>query len=130
LPWCCFHAFCLVPVHAYFIVSLFLTRELARLSQVREKIQAVHARRAELASAIKILSRAASSIRAGRGCVASAPIGGGGGDVTLASVTRSLVQARWLRGQFDRRWGFARDRTLGAALRVCVCVCVCVCVGI
>ena len=110
-------AFVRVPIHAPLIIrSVFLTRELADLSQVREKIQAVRARRAELASTITVLSHAAASIRAGRGCVASAPIDGGGGDVTLAAVTRSLVQARRLRGQFDRRWGFARDRTLGAAL--------------
>jgi len=122
-------------------------------SQVHEKIAAVHARRADLVSAINILSRAATALRAGRGGVAFAFVGdsaasaadatdavdatdataasdGGDDGVKLATVTRSLMQARRLREQFDLRWGFARDRTLGATLEVCVWVFVCVCVWV
>ena len=85
------------------------------------------ARRAELASAIKVLLRAASALHTGRGGTTDALPGDAGSGVTLASVSRSLAQARQLSDHFDRRWGFARDRTVGTALRVCVCVCVCVC---
>ena len=102
-------------------------RELSGLSQVREKIKALRARRAELASAIDILMRAASGLRTGRGGTTDALPGDEGSGVTLASVTRSLAQARQLSDHFDRRWGFARDHTVGTALRVCVCMCVCVC---
>ena len=85
----------------------------------------MHARRAELVSAIDILARAESALRVRRGGVAGdstagATSDGGGGGVTPASATRSLRQARRLRDQFDRRWGFTRDRTLGATLEVCV----------
>ena len=104
----------------------FLTANIVFL-QVREKLQALRARRTELASAIAILSGAASALRTGRGGVASATAADDG--ATLALVTRSLAQARRLYENFDRRWEFARERTLGAALEVsdCVCVCVCVC---
>jgi hypothetical protein len=86
---------------------------------------ALEARRAELASAIDVLERAAEAILAGRG-----------GGCSLASVTRSLAYARRLSEKFDRRWGFARDRTFGATLRVCVggwrwpSLGVCVCHGV
>ena len=132
--------------HCLFVVL----RALSDLSQVREKIGALLARRAELASAIAILSRSASALRVRRGGIAptalgdsatgstvadpsavadasSAPGNNGGGGITLVAVTRSLAQMQRLRGQFDRRWGFVCDRTHGAALEVCVCVCVCVC---
>ena len=131
---------------------LFIFLGLSCLTQVREKVRALRARRAELVSAIDILSCAASALRAGPSGVASASIGnhavgsadaamGSGGGATLASVTRSLVQARRLRKQFDRQWGFTprrSDRMLGTALEVCacvrvcvrVCVCNCVCVGV
>ena len=111
---------------------VFLT--LSGISQVREKIIALHARRVELESAIAMLSRVASAFRVARGGVASAFVGDsprasyGDGGLTLASVTTSLVQARLLLEQFDRLWGFARDRTLGASLEVCLCLCVCMCV--
>jgi hypothetical protein len=113
------------------------------ISQVREKINALHARRAEIASAIAFLFRAASALRARRSGIAPTLIGdnadetavadtavaaSGGGGVTFASVNRSLVQVRRLRKQFDRRWGFARDSTFGKTREVCVCVCVYVCV--
>ena len=91
------------------------------------------ARRAELASAIAVLSSAASTLSPDRGSVSVIYIGdstpdktGGGATLRLALVTRSLQQAGRLREQFDQRWGFTRDRTLSAALEVSVCACVCV----
>ena len=121
-----------ISPHTRLALSIFHSRLgrclklcLRALFQVREKIVAVRARRVELASAIAMLSRASSVLRSGRGGVASA---GGGDDITLASVTRSLVQASLLLEQFDRRWGLARNRTLDAVIEVCVYVCVCVCV--
>ena len=122
-------------------LAVFVYRlAISGLSQVRAKIEALRARRAELASAIAILSSTTSELRARRGGFASVVVGGntaavasdattgaasGSGGATLASATRSLVQARRLCEQFDRRWGFARDRTIGAAFEVCVCVYVC-----
>ena len=105
--------------------------------QVRAKVVALRARRAELASAITYLARTASAHRTGRNGDVSAFVGisiagaadaaaaSGGGDVTLASVMRSLKQVRRLSEQFDRRWGFARDHSLGAVLEVRACVCMC-----
>ena len=46
------------------------------------------------------------------------------GRVTLASVTRSLAQAVRLHEQFEQRWEFVRNRTLGANAKVRVCACV------
>jgi hypothetical protein len=115
---------------------IFLSlRETAWPSQVREKIKALRKRRIELVSAIDILARSAVALRAGSGGFASAFVGDSGagaadaavasGSVTLASVMLSMGQARRLREQFDRRWGFARERTPGAALKVCLGLCVC-----
>ena len=129
-------------LRAFWAVKLLSLRALSCLSQVHDKLEALRARRAELASAIAILSNAASALRPGRGGVSLAYVGditadATGGGATLASVTRSLEQAGRLREQFERRWGFVRDHTLSAALEVSVCVCVyvymcvcvCVCVG-
>ena len=122
---------------------LFISlRALSGRTQVRLKVEALRARRAELVAAIAVMLRAASALRARRGGVAHTYVsdsltvadaarasgGGNGGGVTLASVERSLAQAQLLCEQFDRRWGFARDRRLGTALEVCINVCVCVCV--
>ena len=78
-----------------------------------------------------ILSHAASALRSGRGQIASASVSdseagvavavvtaASGEGVTLASVTRSLVQARRLHEQFERRWEFVRNRTLGTNTEV------------
>ena len=125
-PRCCFYnAFALVLFTRFFgnVLSLWA---LSDLSQVHEKLEALRARRAELTSAIAILSSAASALHPGRGGVSSAYVSDStadatGGGATLASVTRSLEQAGRLREQFDRRWGFERDHTLSAALEVSVC---------
>ena len=85
---------------------------------------------------IAILSHAASTLHSGSSEIASASVSdheagvavataASGGGVTLASVTQSLVQTRRLHKQFERRWGFVRNFTLGANIEVCVCVCVC-----
>jgi hypothetical protein len=92
-------------------------------AQVCGTNKAVHARRTELRWAIAILSNCV--------VVASEPVASrADGGVTRCSAERALVQARRLLEQFERRWGFSRDCTLGAAIRVCVyaraCVCVCV----
>jgi hypothetical protein len=103
----------------------------------------LRARRAEFSSAIATLSCAESALCSRRDGIAQTIVGDSavetavadtavaapsGSGVTLASVNRSLALVRRLSEQFDRRWGFARDRALGATLKVCVCVCVCVCV--
>ena len=111
-------------------------RSLSVLSQVRKKIKALRARNAELYSAITILLHAASALTSGSVEIAPASVSDSeagvavavatamsGGGVTLASVTQSLVQARRLHKQFKRRWGFVRNRTLGANIEVCVCAC-------
>ena len=100
-------------------------------AQVREKIKALRKRRAELESSIAILSRAESTICARRddGMLTSAGDSTARAaidDATLVSVKRSLAQARRLHEQFDRRWGFARDNTLGVVFEVRACVGVCV----
>ena len=118
------------------LLSYFFLRTFSGLSQVREKIKALCARNAEFCSAIAILSHAASTLRSGRSQIASASVSdreasgavataASGGGVSLASVTQSLVQTRRLHKQFELRWGFVRNRTLGANIEVCVCVCVC-----
>jgi hypothetical protein len=112
----------------FLILSL---RRLSGLSQVRKKINALCARNAEFYSAIAILLHAASALTSGSGEIVSASVSDSeagvavavatamsGGGVKLASVTRSLVQARRLHKQFKRRWGFARNRTLGAKIEV------------